>query len=343
MHISSIHTARAITRSERAKVKDRVPKSEKGSADTVELTGSSPCQKVYGSVGAMTGALSGRVLTALAGGAALGLGVGFLGLGGLAVGVGAAVGLAAGAKTELKTKVGRVLGGMVGGVVGSALGWAADKLGLSPSEELAKECQGFSVRSLPAKLKNPDYTSHKKLSGQVVEDGIAHTKPGDIIVTNNDGNFMLELMQKATGGSGDWTHTFLVGNDGKAIDILVEDNEPREVPLARAFEENEHAKILRPRYQSPESAQKAIAWSQEQFGKITYDTKFDLDSKDAMYCQEYIYNALREGAPEIELTPRKALGFKPLLTADEMAASKDMDEVWSTGSNFWVNWLSHFN
>lgn len=321
-----------------------------GSSDQFPHDFKSDSRKVYGSIGAMAGALTGRTAvsagTAVLGGWAaqklanqVGLGI----VGQIAAGgVGAVLGLGIGLKTELKTKAGRLVGGLIGGAVGSGLGVAADAVGLDTSEALAKECRGFSVRSLPGKLLDPHYSSHQKLRGKIVDEGMAQAQPGDIIITNNDNSFKLELIQKATGGQAHWTHNFLVDESGGVIDILLEDNTPRRMPLRTAFEENNHVMILRPEYKNEDSIKRTLDWSREQFGKITYDAKFDLKSKDAMYCQEYTYNAFKEGAPEIRIEPRKALGFKPVLTADEFIASPDMKPVWSTCSNFWMNWLSHF-
>ena len=301
------------------------------------------CQKVFGSVGAMTGALLGRSLVGLGGAVAGGMIAGTLGLGAVALGVGAIVGLGLGVEGELKTKGGRLLGGLVGGVAGSALGWGADKLGVDTSEKMAEECKGFSVAELPTRLLDTNYTSHPKLRGSIVDEGLAQVQPGDVLITNNDNNFKLEIMQKLVGSSAHWTHAFLADDQGGVIDILQEDNTPRQVPLTTAFHENNHLKILRPNYKDSESVDKTLEWSREKFGQITYDSKFDLETKDAMYCQEYIFNALKEGAPEIEIQPRKALGLRDVVLSDELSSSQDMKEVWSTGSNFWLNWLSHFN
>jgi hypothetical protein len=311
--------------------------------DSFQTQTDSDCQKVFGSVGAMTGALLGRTAVSVGGAVLTGLAVGTLGLGAAAVGLGAIVGLGLGVKTELATRGGRLLGGLLGGTVGSGLGWAADKLGLDTSKSMAKECQGFSVAKLPSRLLDTDYSSHPKLQGAIVEEGTSQVKPGDILITNNDNNFKLEILQKLTGGAAHWTHAFLADDQGQVIDILQEDNTPRQMPIETAFNENQHIKILRPHYKSDESVAKTLAWSREQFGKITYDTKFDLTTKDAMYCQEYLYNALENGAPEIKIEPRKALGLREIVMSDELSSSDDISEVWSTGSNFWLNWLSHFN
>ena len=322
---------------------DTKTQPEVGPTETFVSQSSDDCQKVFGSLGAMSGALLGRSLVSLGGAVVGGVIAGTLGLGAVAVGLGAVVGLGLGVKGELKTKAGRLLGGLVGGVTGSALGWGADKLGADTSEKMASECKGFSVAELPKRLLDTNYTSHPKLVGSIVDEGLKQVQPGDILITNNDNNFKLEIMQKLIGGSAHWTHAFLADDQGGVIDILQEDNTPRQTPLTTAFHENNHLKILRPNYKDNDSVAKTLEWSREKFGQITYDSKFDLETKDAMYCQEYIFNALKEGAPEIEIQPRKALGLRDVVLSDELSNSQDMKEVWSTGSDFWLNWLSHFN
>ena len=305
----------------------------------------SDCRKVLGSVGAMAGALTGRTLASGAVAAAAGLTAGAFGLGPIAIGAASLVGLAAGVKLELSSKLGRLGGGLIGGALGSTVGWVGDLAGFDTSERMRQECKGFSVTSLPGKLLNPNYTSHKKLihHPEKAAEGMALARPGDIIITNNDENFKLELLQKVAGATGNWTHTFLVDTDGSLIDILQEDNQPRRTPLRTAFEENEHVMILRPDYPSDEARDRGLAWSRSQFGKVTYDAKFDLETKDAVYCQEYLQYALEKADPSLPVEPMKAFGFKPLITADQFIDSPKMEEVWSSGSNFWENWLSHFN
>lgn len=310
-------------------------------SDQIDLTSSGP--KVAGAVGAMAGALSGRVLMSVAGGVGGGVAASMLGLGALGTAVGSTLGLAAGTYLEQKSKLGRLAGGMVGAVVGMGIGKAADGVGLHSSELMASECKNFSLKSLPKKLLNPHYTSHKRLSGEIVKEGVAHARPGDLIMTNDDGNFMIELLQKATGGGAHWTHNYMVDSDGTVMDILIDKEGPTRWPLEHAFTDNGHAQILRPRYKDAESLEKTLESARSRFGQMSYDFKFDLESDDAQYCQEYAYKALQEGAPEIRIKPRKALGLREIVSAEEIQNSPDIDEVWSTGSNFWLNWLSHFN
>lgn len=319
------------------------------SAPTLEPTDS---VRVGGSIGAMAGALTARPLLVLGAGLALGtLGSALLGLpGALALG---AAGLYGGFKLESATKVGRLVGGMIGGVAGSVAGRIGHAFGFRPSQELATECKGFSVGSLPKKLLNPHYTSHPKLSAEIAKDGAAHAQPGDIIITNDDGDFKFEIAQKLMGlvakGPGvaaDWTHFYTVGRDKTVVDILLGAGGPTKFPVEHAFTDNTKAKILRPQYTSPEAREKTLDWVNSQFGKVDYDTKFSLKSDDRLYCQEYGWKAFRHGDPSLAMEP-SSIGIGKhkweFLTADNFDHSPHFKEVWSTGSNFWINWLSHFN
>lgn len=341
MQIQSSRRPTQITRNEVAASTKKETAAQSLPEDQVDITRAGP--RVAGSVGAMAGALSGRVLVSLSGGVGGALAASMLGVGGLGQAAAGIAGLAATTYLEQKTCAGRLVGGMIGGTLGVGVGAAADKLGLHPSELMANECKGFSLGSLPKKLLNPHYTSHPKMSGSVVAEGVALAQPGDLIMTNDDGNFMIEIIQKLTGGAAHWTHNYMVDNDGTVMDILLDQEGPTRWPLEYAFTDNSHAQILRPRYASEESKQKTLEAAREQFGKIGYDFKFSLKSDDEQYCQEYAYKALKEGAPEIRIEPRKALFFRDLVSAEEFQKSPDIDEVWSTGSNFWLNWLSHFN
>lgn len=314
--------------------------SAKVPAEAVEAAPTDSYTKVAGSVGAMAGALSGRVAT-VAGAAFAGskLGGNWGTLGAVAGGL---VGAAGGVYLENKSRVGRLVGGMIGGAAGAAVGAGLGLFGAKPSAVMADECKGFSLSALPKRLLNTHYTSHPKLSAAQAAEGMKHVQPGDIIITNDDGNFQLELLQKLTGGNSNWTHNYLVDNDGTVMDILMDNPGPTRWPLEYAFTDNSHAQILRPKYQSAENLEKTLQASRDGFGKVSYDLKFDLDSDDAQYCQEYAYKALQKGEPSIHIEPRSVLG-KKIVTAQEFQASSGFEEVWSTGSNFWLNWLSHFN
>lgn len=303
--------------------------------------------KALGACGALAGLCLGRMGPAAAGGTggwmlgrALADGLsGSLGvIGGLA---GMAAGVYAGYLVEKKTRVGRLVGGLVGGAIGSATGSLAGAVGWQPGAILASETRGFSLTSLPTKLLNPNYTSRHRLTPQEAAPGMALVKPGDVIITSDDEDFQLELMQKLIGASADWTHAALVDEDRQSLDIYITSNKPVRNSLDFIFTDNHHVSVLRPKYASPESMTKTLDYMRSQFDKITYDHKFDLQSDDAQYCQEYLFKGFQHGAPEIHIPVRKVpLWGRELITSDEFRDCKDMELVWSSGSDFKYNFLS---
>lgn len=342
MQIASSRLAHSASRQIKpAKVAQPGQSQPSEPSDQVDIETSGP--KVSGSVGAMVGALSGRTLVSLSGAVGGAVAASMLGFGGLGMAVAGAAGVAATSYLEQKTKIGRLAGGMIGGTLGMGVGALADGVGLHSSEMMAKECKGFSLSSLPQKLLDTHYTSHSRLSGDIVAEGVSKAQPGDLIMTNDDGNYMIEILQKLTGGAAHWTHNYMVDNDGTVMDILIDQEGPTRWPLEHAFTDNCHAQILRPRYKSAESLEKTLEAARSRFGQMGYDFKFDLESDDNQYCQEYAYKAIKDGAPEISIEPRKALFLRNIVSAEEFQESPDIGEVWSTGSNFWINWLSHFN
>lgn len=306
--------------------------------------------KVCGAIGAMSGAILIGRPAVVAAGATAGLVAGALVGGPLGAAVGGVAGFLGGAALELTTRVGRLAGGMVGGHLGTAVGKAASALGMRPSAQLAEECKGFSLESLPGKLRNPMYTSHAKLSPEVSEKLAAQTQPGDVIITGDDADFRLELLMKVAdkistsgyGVSGDWTHIYMVDHGGTAMDILLGADGPERLPVAAAIADNTHAKILRPAYSSPEARDRVLKFMDKEFGNIKYDIFFNWFSDDQQYCLEYVGKAMQHEDPGLDMKTSTMLGFWPYMTADNFSGNPKLPEVASTGSNFWLNWLSHF-
>jgi len=365
------------------------------------------CRKVWGSVGTAVGAVSGRVATPVLASIAAGSLAGtFLG-GPLGTAAGAIAGLGAGVYLELKSKIGRFAGGIMGGAVGSVAGMVASKVpGYEPGETLAKETKGFTFKSLFKKLWHPDYTSHKNITPEEANKVIKDLKPGDLLITNHDGDYKFELAQKFLGKTGNWTHVGLVGDeehDGKQVlEVLVSANGPVITPTEEVFTRNHHVMVLRPDYKDPESLKATLKEARdyldrqwfsitkddikelkkevdggkleaikdkkfqekeelkkelEQAGftseerekildkslkKVTYDFSFKLGTDDKLYCQEHAYKAMQKGSPEIKIEPSKFLGME-FLTADDFIDSPHVREVYNTGSNFWINFLSKFH
>jgi uncharacterized protein YycO len=302
------------------------------------------CRRIFGTIGAALGAVAGRAAAVLGTGAALSMTVGAaLGLGPLAAGIGALAGLYLGYKAEKKTRIGRLVGGMIGGAAGIAAGIATSKLTrFTPGKALAEETKGFTYGGLLQKLRNPTCTSHTKLSREEAEKFIKDLKPGDLIITNEDGNFNFEITQKFLGRTGDWTHIGLISEKNTVLEVLIQADGTQETDPLERMTNNHHVIVLRPEYGSPDEIKNVIDEARSYFGKVTYDHKFNMKDDDKLYCQEYIYKVFHKGAPDIDVRPFKILG-REFITADEFINSPDMKVANTTGSNFWLNYLSRFD
>jgi hypothetical protein len=316
-------------------------------ADQVSLSGGQEYvhgteRKVFGAIGAAIGATAVR-LALLPGLGAMGAGSlagSFFGPAGTVIG--GIVGLVLGGYAESKLKAGKLAGGMTGGAVGSALGTVAETLGHRSSPVLAEETKGFSLKSLFKNLQDPKYSSHQKISLDEARKIIDKTRPGDIIITNNDDSFGFENLQKLLGKSGDWTHILLMSENKTSLEVLISADGAVEKDAAESLTSHHHVMILRPSYEDRAAVENTIGSAREYQGKVTYDHRFNLSSDDKHYCQEYVYKALQKGAPGISIPPSSLLGFK-YITADDFIKSPDMKQEFSTGSNFWLNQLSKFD
>jgi len=343
-----------INRAMQAGKKTRGAKKKKGERtsakpmDTVTL-GEKPiskfdaCHNVFGTVGTAAGAVGGRVAVPLASAAIMGAMAGTTAAGPLGTVIGAIAGLGIGALYEYKSKMGRFAGGLVGGAIGIGLGkLAAIVPGYKPGKTLTKETKGFSFRSLFKKLLNPSYTSHKTISSGEARRVIKDMKPGDLIITNHDGDYKFELGQKLLGNSGEWTHIGMMSEKNTVLEVLISTDGPTESDPEKLFTKNHHVVVLRPNYKDPDSVKKTLKKAREYFGKADYDFDFRLGTEDRLYCQEFIYKAMRDGAPEVKVKPSRFMGID-YLSADDFINSPDVKQVFNTGSNFWVNLLSKFD
>lgn len=326
--------------------------------DSFELSGTPPekgnCAKVFGAVGAAVGATAGRtILPALGVAGGILAGTGMLCLGPVGVAVAGIAGLALGATTEILTKAGRIAGGMAGGAVGYSAGIAADKKGVETGEVIREETKNFSLKSLLSKLKDPSYTKHEMISAQQAAEIVKTIQPGDLIIGNNDKNMNFELFQKVIGASGNWTHVCIVKDEHTVMETLVPALTDRALDAGeaseRGYEENSpesmimrnhHLTILRPRYAGPESIEKVIETGQAK-KDVKYDMLFNMSSDDKMYCTEFVYKVLNEAAPELALKPSALMGIR-YVTADDFINNPNMETVYNTGSDFWMNYLGKF-
>lgn len=323
--------------------------SDKFEHSEVEQSDMHASKKLFGAVGAAIGHAIGKVsfpvaMTVLGGVA------GSMVLGPAGAVLGSVAGAALGGAAELKGSAGSTALGMAGGAIGEVAGMVADKAGHVPQKKLADATKNFTLKSLFAKLQNHKYTSQHKITMEEAKEIKKILKPGDIIIGNNDDDMRFELAQKAIGASGNWTHACIVKDQDTVIESLIPKQTDRlGLEASRGYFENRpedmitrnhHLMILRPAY-SGDAEVESVLKVAESMKNIKYDLFFNMNSDDKMYCTELVYKALKEGAPEIPVTPGKFLGLE-FVTADHFEQSPAMEKIYTTGSDFAVNYLSKF-
>lgn len=170
--------------------------------------------------------------------------------------------------------------------------------------------------------KTPDMDSLERLGAADVQDIVAHARRGDLILWGDKESFV---------------HASVYEGDGKMIHALAarapegQKNGVVKETVASYVErvERQRVVILRPRTPSATAIEAELAFANRQIGK-EYDYLFRTGKTDAYYCTELAWTASQQGTGHPEIKPHRALyGLKPLITNDDLRASKDMVEVWS--------------
>ncbi|MHB2020097.1 MAG: hypothetical protein ACYCW6_24430 [Candidatus Xenobia bacterium] len=299
-----------------------------------------------GAVGAAAGAEVGPVVTSLAVSGGVGLAahlaltsvpLPYACLGPIGVGLAATVGLVGGAWLEHRLHAGQVAGAMLGGSAGMLAGAALGTLGVRPSSRTAAVTDSFSLSKLPQRVLDPQPT----MPAEAVQ-ALMAAQPGDVLLVPSHFQ-IVDTVEKLAGGTGDFGHSALVGEAGYVLDL--NDKGAHERPK-RAWQDYSQLAVLRPHYRSQEEALAVARRARQAVKTVTYDDHLTMpkpgeksDGKE--YCTEFVYDRLQEAAPEIRLIPTRALGQRFVL-ADTFLNSPDMDVVYNSGSNYWLNRLGRF-
>jgi hypothetical protein len=296
---------------------------------------------IGGTIGAATGADLGRVAVSAGAGIAAGLfaathlGASF----GVPIGCVASVAALA---LEMVLRPGFMVGGIIGGALGAAHGFVLGHLPfVKPNATLENETRGFSFRALPRRLYKKNYTSHPRNGPQVIADVLRLARPGDILITHSDRNYMTEDGQRLMGATGKWAHAAFITEAGNTCyEVLATPNGAYENPVDKVLVRDHHAMLLRPRYKDDASRDATLAAARDQLGKARYDPLYNFRGSK-FYCTKYVFRMLAKGSPEIRVTPSSFLG-KKVVTPDDFVRSPDIDQVYTTGSHYWLNRLSKF-
>jgi uncharacterized protein YycO len=194
---------------------------------------------------------------------------------------------------------------------------------------------GLAGKILGVIMDLPRPTARKMLSPEQVQEIKQALQPGDVILEANDEYPGWEVNAKLLLKS-DWVHAALyVGND-TIIDATTERNGVATVSVDD-FSKCHHLAVLRPAYKTDADKQAALKYAHDSIG-IPYDFDWRLDNK-ALYCTEFVANALKAGPNPIEIPTTHALG-QDIISPQTFLQRPELTTVWTTGSNYWGNLLA---
>ncbi len=282
-------------------------------------------RKVCGALGASNFAFASHF--AMAGGfatagAIIGGAVGaLLGPAGAVIGkiAGGAVGAYAGTKLQGKTLIGRKLAGRLGGLVGDAFGCVAKALRLPLRSDHIEETRNYSYETMKTHLGTTTYTSHPRISGKDAEEFIGKLKPGDLVLTNDEACTIFSLLIVAADGKADFNHALLYEGDGKTLESRTVTHGVAEGNLKEVLQHKHHAVAVRPHYEQGQDEAVVNA------GKGMIGTKYDYlfgMGDDSMYCSEFVYKAVKDGAPQIDFKKRPLITKEVVLPGDLLRTSE---------------------
>ena len=289
--------------------------------------------------GATLGGLAGSAVGGALGSAVGGLLGSALGVGGTLAG--GALGLFLGGKLQFKTEIGRKLGGRLGAMIGDAVGRGGAALGVPVRSDHIEETKDFSYAKMVSHLGDMNYTSHPRISAAEADAFIAGLEPGDIVLTNDEAATIWSVGIGLVDGKGAFNHALLYQGDGRTLESRVVTHGVAEGDLKSVLEAKHFAVAIRPHYASPDEAAAVVGAARSMIG-VPYDFKFRFGD-DSLYCSEFVYKSVREGAPEVDFEKRFALG-RVLVLPGDLLRTKDADVVSTVGRDhsLWDAYLAMF-
>jgi len=290
-------------------------------------------RRVFGALGAANFAFASHF--AMAGGfatagAIIGGAVGaLLGPAGAIIGkvAGGAAGAYAGTKLQGKTLIGRKLAGRLGGLVGDAFGCVAKALRIPLRSDHIEETKNYSYETMKTHLGDTNYTSHPRISEKQADEFISRLKPGDIVLTNDEACTIFSLLIVAADGKADFNHAILYEGDGKTLESRTITHGVAEGNLKEVLQHKHHAVAVRPRYE--DGQQEATVEAGKGMIGTKYDYLFGMGD-NSMYCSEFVYKAVKKGAPQVSFKKRPLITKEVVLPGD-LLRTKQADVVAEAG------------
>lgn len=154
-------------------------------------------------------------------------------------------------------------------------------------------------------------------------------KPGDIILQKDERSIIMQTISKYSTGS-DYVHTAIYKGDGKILESVAQG--VRETDADIYFQGQNSVEIIRPPYKTPEDAQAAISFVQDNVGK-PYNIFFKTGDQKSFYCTDLVRQALLNIPNPIIISPPD--GKQPkIIGADYFKQIAGSEVVYSKGGSY---------
>jgi len=163
----------------------------------------------------------------------------------------------------------------------------------------------------------------KKLSSKNYRECLALLEPGDVILTQSQGELANLFIP------GFFSHACLYAGDGYVIEAVGKG--VIKTDLIDVLLHRNDAMVRRPTFATEEQKKQAVAWAFSKLG-AQYDLFFNPNNQ-AFYCSELVWLAYREAVgPEVPFALRTSLGLSTIMPDDIALADKYWETLYDTRS-----------
>lgn len=203
---------------------------------------------------------------------------------------------------------------------------------LLSGRKLERSCYRWALKIANVKVPTLDIS----LSSSDMDDIRNLIKAGDILLVDNCNFPLAQLGARLVGSK--WSHSAIYAGNGKVIDCgrraRVE-----EISLDEFLDTSAIA-IFRVKDSTAADIENMVNYARSCLGK-PFNCKFNLESKNSLYCTQLVANALKCLSHPIELPVERVLG-KPVLTETIIANAPQLELIYCSSPGLARAFLAHF-
>ncbi|MFP4498176.1 MAG: YiiX/YebB-like N1pC/P60 family cysteine hydrolase [Vulcanimicrobiota bacterium] len=200
------------------------------------------------------------------------------------------------------------------------------------------------LRTITKKANFQVPTAQKPLTKKQVSDIMKLVKPGDIILKKNE-NFPVTWGLQKIACDTDYTHVMIYEGDGNMLHSANSTNGVVRENLEEYLDGSRFSiAVVRPEYKTEADRKSALDYCRSQLGK-PYDSFFNEENSDKLYCSELVRNALEKMPNPIKVPTtgffgkqfiapdifNKTEGFKPMYSTNKATAFRSFLKHYMVG------------